>query len=74
MFLRGTDSNHVLVLIDGMRINPATVGSAAVQNIAPGMIERIEVVKGPRSTLYGSDAIGGVINVITRRGAAVSDR
>jgi vitamin B12 transporter len=41
-----------------------------VQNLAPGMIERIEVVKGPRSTLYGSDAIGGVINVITRRGAA----
>ena len=72
VFLRGSDSNHVLVLIDGMRINPATVGTAAVQNIAPGMIERIEVVKGPRSTLYGSDAIGGVINVITRRGAAVT--
>lgn len=74
VFLRGTESNHVLVLIDGMRINPGTIGTAAVQNIAPGMIERIEVVKGPRSTLYGSDAIGGVINVITRRGAAMGTR
>jgi vitamin B12 transporter len=69
LFLRGTDSNHVLVLVDGVRINPGTIGSAAVQNLAPGMIERIEVVKGPRSALYGSDAIGGVINVITRQGA-----
>ncbi len=74
VFLRGTESNHVLVLVDGMRINPGTIGTAAVQNIAPGMIERIEVVKGPRSTLYGSDAIGGVINVITRHGAAVAPR
>jgi len=69
LFLRGTESNHVLVLVDGVRINPGTIGSAALQNLAPGMIERIEVVKGPRSTLYGTDAIGGVINVITRRGA-----
>ncbi|MGB5132962.1 MAG: TonB-dependent receptor, partial [Steroidobacteraceae bacterium] len=67
LFLRGTDSNHVLVLVDGVRINPGTIGSAAIQNIAPELIERVEVVKGPRSTLYGSDAIGGVINVITRR-------
>ncbi len=66
LFLRGTDSNHVLVLIDGLRINPGTIGTAAIQNIAPEFVERVEVVKGPRSTLYGSDAIGGVINVITR--------
>jgi vitamin B12 transporter len=70
LFLRGTDSNHVLVLIDGLRINPGTIGSAAIQNIAPELVERIEIVKGPRSALYGSDALGGVINVITRRGAA----
>ena len=70
LFVRGTESNHVLVLVDGVRINPGTIGSAALQNLAPSMVERIEVVKGPRSTLYGSDAIGGVINVITRRGAA----
>lgn len=70
LFLRGTDSNHVLVLVDGVRINPGTIGSASIQNIAPELVERVEIVKGPRSTLYGSDALGGVINVITRRGAA----
>ncbi|MGH8251135.1 MAG: TonB-dependent receptor domain-containing protein [Steroidobacteraceae bacterium] len=70
LFLRGTESNHALVLVDGLRINPGTIGSAAIQNIAPELVERIEIVKGPRSTLYGSDALGGVINVITRRGAA----
>jgi vitamin B12 transporter len=68
VFVRGTESNHVLVLMDGLRINPGTVGTAAIQNIAPEFVERVEVVKGPRSTLYGSDAIGGVINVITRGG------
>lgn len=70
LFLRGTESNHVLVLVDGLRINPGTIGSAAIQNIAPELVERVEIVKGPRATLYGSDALGGVINVITRRGAA----
>jgi vitamin B12 transporter len=68
VFLRGTESNHVLVLVDGLRINPGTIGSAAIQNIAPELVERVEIVKGPRSALYGSDAVGGVINVITRRG------
>ncbi len=67
IFLRGTESNHTLVLIDGVRINTGTIGGAAVQNIAPELIERVEIVKGARSALYGSDAIGGVINVITRR-------
>jgi len=70
LFVRGTESNHVLVLVDGLRINPGTIGSASIQNIAPELVERVEIVKGPRSTLYGSDALGGVINVITRRGAA----
>ena len=67
VFLRGTESNHTLVLIDGVRINPGTVGGAAIQNIAPEIIERIEIVKGARSALFGTDAIGGVINIITRR-------
>ncbi|MCH9027026.1 MAG: TonB-dependent receptor [Proteobacteria bacterium] len=67
VFVRGTDSNHVLVMIDGIKINPGTIGGAAIQNIRPQMIERIEIVKGPRTSLYGSDAIGGVINVITRK-------
>ncbi len=69
LFIRGTDSNHALVLIDGVRMNPGTIGGAALQNIDPALVERIEVVKGPRSSLYGSDAIGGVVNIITRRAA-----
>jgi vitamin B12 transporter len=74
VFLRGTESNHVLLLVDGVRINPGTIGSPAVQNLTPAMIDHIEIVKGPRSTLYGSDAIGGVVNVITRRGATAGSR
>lgn len=69
VFLRGTESNHVLVLVDGVEINPGTIGGAPFTHIRPEMIERIEVVKGPRSSLYGSEAIGGVINIITRKGA-----
>jgi vitamin B12 transporter len=67
IFLRGSESNHTLVLIDGVRINPGTLGGAAIQHIAPEIIERIEIVKGTRSALFGTDAIGGVINIITRR-------
>jgi vitamin B12 transporter len=67
IFLRGSESNHTLVLIDGVRINPGTLGGAAIQHIAPEIIERIEIVKGARSALFGTDAIGGVINIITRR-------
>lgn len=67
IFLRGSESNHTLVLIDGVRINPGTLGGAAIQHIAPEIIERVEIVKGARSALFGTDAIGGVINIITRR-------
>ena len=67
IFMRGTESNHTLLLIDGVRINPGTIGGAAFQHIAPEIIERVEIVKGARSALYGTEAIGGVINVITRR-------
>ncbi|MDH3547179.1 MAG: TonB-dependent receptor [Gammaproteobacteria bacterium] len=67
IFIRGTESNHTLVLVDGVRINPGTLGGAAIQHIAPETIERIEIVKGARSALFGTDAIGGVINIITRR-------
>ncbi|MDH4311951.1 MAG: TonB-dependent receptor [Gammaproteobacteria bacterium] len=69
MFIRGAESNHTLVLVDGLRINPGTIGLPGLQHIRPDMIERIEVVKGPRSALWGSDAIGGVVNVVTRRGS-----
>jgi vitamin B12 transporter len=65
VFTRGTNSNHTLVLIDGVRINTGSAGGAAIQNIAPEMIERVEIVKSPRTTLYGENAIGGVINIIT---------
>ena len=67
VFIRGAESNHTTVLVDGVRINPGTIGGAPFQNIAPEAIERIEIVKGPRSALYGTDAIGGVINIITRQ-------
>jgi vitamin B12 transporter len=67
VFLRGTNSNHTLVLVDGVRINPGTAGGASWQHLDPELIERIEIVKGPRSSLYGSEAIGGVVNLITRR-------
>ncbi len=67
LFVRGTESNHALVLIDGVEINPGTLGAAALHNISPHNIQRIEIVKGPRSSLYGSEAIGGVVNIISRR-------
>jgi vitamin B12 transporter len=66
LFMRGTESNHTVVLVDGVRINPGTIGGAALQNIAPESLERIEIVKGPRSSLYGTDAIGGVVQLFTR--------
>ncbi|MGH8320391.1 MAG: TonB-dependent receptor, partial [Gammaproteobacteria bacterium] len=67
LFLRGTNSNQTLVMINGVKINPADGSGAALQNIHLNNIERIEIVKGPRAALYGSDAIGGVINIITRQ-------
>lgn len=70
VFMRGMESNHTLVLVDGVRVNPGTLGGAAIQHIAPEIIERVEIVKGSRSSLYGTDAIGGVINIITRRATA----
>ena len=66
VFMRGTNSNHTVFLVDGIRINPGTIGVAALQNIAPTLVDHIEIVKGPRSAIYGTDAIGGVVNVITR--------
>jgi vitamin B12 transporter len=67
LFIRGAESDHVLLMIDGVKINPGTVAGPHWQNINPNMIERIEIVKGPRSSLYGSEAIGGVVNIITKR-------
>ncbi|MCK5716139.1 MAG: TonB-dependent vitamin B12 receptor [Thiomargarita sp.] len=68
VFLRGTNSNHVLVLIDGIKVGSATTGSTAFEHIPISQIERIEIVRGPRSSLYGSEAIGGVIQIFTKKG------
>lgn len=67
VFLRGTEADHVLVLVDGVRVGSATLGTAAFQDIPVDQIERIEIVRGPFSSLYGSDALGGVIQIFTRR-------
>ncbi len=67
LFLRGTESDHVLVLIDGVKAGSATSGGAALQDIPVEQIERIEIVRGPFSSLYGSEAIGGVVQIFTRR-------
>lgn len=67
VFLRGAESGHVLVLVDGMKIGSATAGLASFQDIPVEQIERIEIVRGPFSSLYGSEAIGGVIQIFTRR-------
>lgn len=68
VFLRGTESDHVLVLIDGIRVGSATLGTTSLQDIPIDQVERIEVVRGPRSSLYGADAIGGVIQIFTKKG------
>ncbi len=68
LFLRGTESDHVLVLIDGVKAGSATLGTTPFHHIPLDQVDRIEVVRGPRSSLYGSEAIGGVIQIFTRRG------
>ena len=66
LFLRGTNANQVLVLVDGIRVGSATAGTTPVQDIPVDQIERIEIVRGPFSSLYGSEAIGGVIQIFLR--------
>jgi vitamin B12 transporter len=68
VFMRGTNEDQVLVLIDGVKVGTATLGTTPFENLPLAEIERIEVVRGPRSSLYGSEAIGGVIQIFTRRG------
>jgi vitamin B12 transporter len=67
LFVRGSESDHVLVLIDGVRVGSATSGLVSFQDLPVALIDRIEIVRGPRSSLYGSEAIGGVIQIFTRR-------
>lgn len=68
LFMRGTNSSHVLILLDGVRVNSATTGATAIDQLMLDQIERIEVVRGNVSSLYGSEAIGGVIQIFTKRG------
>ena len=67
IFMQGSNSNHTLVLVNGIKINDSATGAAAIQNIHPDFIEKIEIIKAPRTSLYGSNAVGGVINIITKR-------
>lgn len=66
VFVRGTEARHVLLLIDGVRVGSATSGTPAFQDLPLEQIERIEIVRGPFSSLYGSEALGGVIQIFTR--------
>jgi vitamin B12 transporter len=66
--IRGAESNHTLVLIDGVEANNTTDGELDFSNLSADDIERIEVIRGPMSALYGSSAVGGVINIVTRSG------
>ena len=67
-FLRGASPGQTLILVDGVRANSVTSGGTDLSGFRVDNVERIEIVRGPQSTLYGSEAIGGVINIITRRG------
>jgi vitamin B12 transporter len=68
VFIRGADSDQTLVLIDGVRVNSTTLGAFDFSQLTPESIDRIEVLRGWGGTLYGSEAVGGVIQIFTRRG------
>ena len=70
IFMRGLEARHVLLLVDGVRYGSATTGQADFDNLPLGDIDRIEIVRGPMASLYGSDAVGGVVQVFTRRAKA----
>jgi vitamin B12 transporter len=67
LFVRGANAEQAVVLVDGLRINSATLGTTALENLPLALIDRIEILRGPASSLYGADAIGGVIQIFTRR-------
>ena len=68
VFVRGGSSSQTLVLLDGLRVNDPSTGGFDFANLSTDQIERIEIVRGPQSTLYGSEAMAGVIQIVTRRG------
>ncbi|OHC29722.1 MAG: TonB-dependent receptor [Pseudomonadales bacterium RIFCSPHIGHO2_02_FULL_60_43] len=69
LFVRGTSTAQTLVLVDGQRISAASSGTSSLEFLSPEQIERVEVVRGARSALYGSDAIAGVVQIFTRQGS-----
>ena len=66
LFLRGTESDHTLILVDGVQMTTSTGPAGRLEFIPLDQIERVEIVRGPRSSVYGSEAIGGVLNIITK--------
>ena len=68
LFIRGLEGRHTLLLVDGVRLGSATVGTPSLDNLPLEAVERIEIVRGPMSAVYGSGAFGGVIQVFTRQG------
>lgn len=68
IFMRGTNSDHVLVLVDGVKVGSVTAGTSPFESFPLDTIERVEITRGPNSSLYGSEAIGGVIQIFTRKG------
>lgn len=68
IFIRGTESRHTILMVDGVRLGSATAGTPSLDNIPVEMIERIEILRGPASALYGSEGVGGVIQIFTRKG------
>lgn len=68
LMIRGSSSSNTLVLIDGVRVGSATLGQTDLATISLGQVDRIEIMRGPGSSLYGADASGGVVNIVTRRG------
>lgn len=67
IFMRGTNSDHVLVLVDGIKVGSATLGTSPFEFIPIDQVERVEIIRGPQSSLYGSEAVGGVIQIFTRK-------
>lgn len=67
LFLRGASSAQILVFVDGVRMNSPTAGGFDFANLTTNNIERVEILRGPQSTLYGSSAMGGVVNIITKK-------
>lgn len=69
IFIRGANADQVVILVDGMRINSATSGTTALENLPVDLIDRIEILRGPAASIYGQDAIGGVIQIFTKKGS-----